>query len=65
MAKRTTNISVQREFVPEQEIRTSTISLQVEYTYARKIRAGVVAIMIEYIPVSTSNSVHGPKLQSS
>jgi len=64
MAKRTSKVTVNVEYVPEHKIRTSKIVVNVEYVPERKIRTSKLVVMVEYVPVEFVPRVFGPAAQS-
>ena len=51
MAKRTTNVGTQVEYVPVHKIRTTDIGTNVEYVLVHKIRTTDLGAQVEYIPI--------------
>ena len=51
MAKRTTNVGTQVEYVPVHKIRTTDVSTNVEYVPVHKIRTTNLGAQVEYIPI--------------
>jgi len=51
VAKRTTNVGTQVEYVPAHKIRTTDIGTNVEYVLVHKIRTTDLGTQVEYIPI--------------
>jgi len=51
VAKRTTNVGTQVEYVPAHKIRTTDIGTNVEYVLVHKIRTTNIGAQVEYIPI--------------
>ena len=51
MAKRTTNVGTQVEYVPVHKIRTTDVGTNVEYVLVHKIRTTDLGTQVEYIPI--------------
>jgi len=51
VAKRTTNVGTQVEYVPVHKIRTTDIGTNVEYVLVHKIRTTDLGAQVEYIPI--------------
>ena len=50
MAKRTTNVGTQVEYIPVHKIRTTDVSTNVEYVPVHKIRTTNLGAQVEYVP---------------
>jgi len=62
MAKRTTNICVMIEYVPEYKARTTNIAVMVEYTDHDEIRLSNMILMLEY-KLPYPPRILGPSIQ--
>ena len=57
MAKRTTNIVTNVEYIPAHKNRTTDVLVNVEYIPAHKVRTTCMAVMVEYGPYVTPPTV--------
>jgi len=59
MAKRTTKIAAQAEYIPPHKARTTKIIAQAEYIPPHKARTSKIVVMVEYV-VSTGRRFGPP-----
>ena len=64
MAKRTTNILTNVEYIPAHKNRTTDVLVNVEYIPAHKTRTTCVAVMVEYVPPPVAGRVNGLAAQT-
>ena len=67
MAKRTTNILTNVEYIPAHKNRTTDVLVNVEYIPAHKTRTTCVAVMVEYgpyVPLPVAGRVNGLAAQT-